>query len=164
MAAPLEQSAGQQEPAKKTAPKFDAGAYLQRTLPRQPGDLLKVFPMHGRHSFRVNWYNQKPTQQASIPGLNISYIRDSKFLTCRLNEEGTPEIIYAAKAISAPRKQVPPGNRRFFRNAGGLPAGFQFQPTLRVPAHSPAGVSSVKICTLISDTFFGPQYSHRKHP
>src|ERR1035437_7119250 len=91
-----------EKPAKKETvaghePEFDAKRYLQRTLPRKPGDLLKVYPMKGRDSFRVNWYSNKASQQATIPGLNIVCIRESKFLFCRLNAAGTPEITYPAK-------------------------------------------------------------------
>lgn len=76
---------------------FDAKEYLKRTLPRNPGDLLKVFPMRGRGSFRVNWYSSRASEKSTIPGLNIAYIRESKFLFCRLNAAGTPEITYPAK-------------------------------------------------------------------
>ena len=97
MPPPLEQSAKEELPAKSRAPEFDAKAYLERALPRKPGDLLKVFPMRGRDSFRANWYSSKASQQATIPGLSIAYIRESRFLFCRLNAEGTPEITYPAK-------------------------------------------------------------------
>ena|ERR1035437_360010 len=93
----LKKPAKEEEPAKGDEPKFDAKRYLQRTLPRKPGDLLKVFSMQRRDSFRVNWYSNKASQQATIPGLNIAHIRESKFLFCRLNTEGTPEITYPAK-------------------------------------------------------------------
>jgi hypothetical protein len=87
----------QEKPATRPEPKFDAKEYLGRTLPRKPGDLLKIFPMHGGNSFRVNWYASRDSQERAIPGLNIAYIRESKFLYCRLNAQGTPEITYPAK-------------------------------------------------------------------
>ena len=76
---------------------FDPKEYLARTLPRQSGDILKVIPMHGRDSFRVNWCSSKASQQGAMPGLNFAYIRESKFLFCRLNSQGSPEITYPAK-------------------------------------------------------------------
>ena len=85
------------KPVKTGDPEFDAKGYLKRTLPRQPGDILKIFPMHGAGSFRVNWYSSRASQNATIPGLNIAYIRESKFLFCRLNAAGTPEITYPDK-------------------------------------------------------------------
>ena len=71
--------------------------FLEQTLPRQPGDQLKVFPMHGHGAFRVNWYGHRAAQGTTIPGLNICYIRESKFLYCRVNASGTPEITYPAR-------------------------------------------------------------------
>jgi hypothetical protein len=76
---------------------FDAKSYLERTLPREPGDLLKVCPMHQRQSFRVNWYASQAAEGATIPGLSFRSIRESKFLFCRLNAEGKPEITYPAR-------------------------------------------------------------------
>ena len=83
--------------AENQSVKFDPKEYLTRTLPRQPGDVMKVIPMHGHGSFRVNWYSSKASQQGSMPGLNFGYIRESKYLFCRLNAQGTPEITYPAK-------------------------------------------------------------------
>ena len=97
MASTLEPPTEKPEPVKKPEPEFDAKAYLERTLPRKPGDLLKVIAVHGRDAFRVNWYNNPAAQRGAIPGLNISYIRESKYLFCSLNAEGTPEIAYPAK-------------------------------------------------------------------
>jgi hypothetical protein len=85
------------ETAKSAKPKFDAPAYLERTLPRTPGDHVKVFPMHGRNSYRVNWYNVAASQKATMPGLRTTYIRESKFLYCSLSAEGVPEITYPAR-------------------------------------------------------------------
>jgi hypothetical protein len=85
------------EPVKKRETSFNAKEYLERTLSRKPGDFLKIFPMKRGDSFRVNWYSSRASQQATIPGLNIAYIRESKFLFCRLNAEGTPEITYPAR-------------------------------------------------------------------
>jgi len=84
-------------PAENEPVKFDPREYLARTLPRQSGDILKVIPMHGRDSFRVNWCSSKASPQGSVPGLNIAYIRESKFLFCRLNSQGAPEVTYPAK-------------------------------------------------------------------
>ena len=97
MAPTAELPAKDEEAAKKAEPKFDAKEYLKRTLPRQPGDFLKIFQMHARGSFRVNWYAHRISEGAAIPGLNIAFIRESKFLYCRLNAEGTPEITYPAR-------------------------------------------------------------------
>ena len=94
---PVEKRAKEEELVAGHEPEFDAKEYLERTLSRKPGDMLKVIPMQGRDSFRVNWYSSKTSQQATIPGLSIAYIRESKFLFCRLNAEGTPEITYPAK-------------------------------------------------------------------
>ena len=85
------------KPSKEPTPDFNAKAYLEKSLPRNPGDFLKVYPMHRRGSFRVNWYGRQASPEAAIPGLNIAYIRESKFLFCRLNAEGMPEITYPAK-------------------------------------------------------------------
>ena len=85
------------EPVKSGDLGFDAEEFLERTLPRKPGDQIKIFPMHGSGSFRVNWYSSRASEKSTIPGLNIAYIRESKFLFCRLNVEGTPEITYPAK-------------------------------------------------------------------
>ncbi len=97
MAPMLEHPAEEEQPPQGRASKFDAAAYLKRTLPRQPGDTLKVFPLRGRDAFRVNWYSSRPSHTATLPGLNIAYIRESKFLYCRLNAAGTPEITYPAR-------------------------------------------------------------------
>ena len=88
--------ANNEESAKKAETKFDAMEYIKRTLSRQPGDFLKIFQMHSPTSFRVNWYANRPAEGA-MPGLNIAFIRESKFLFCRLNAEGAPEITYPAK-------------------------------------------------------------------
>ena len=85
------------KPVKGPGPKSVAVEHLERTLPRNPGDLLKVFPMPDRQAFRVNWYASRTPEKATISGLKIAYVRDSKFLFCRLNAEGAPEITYPAK-------------------------------------------------------------------
>ena len=95
--AATELPAEEEESVQKPALKFDALEYLKRTLSRQPGDLLKIFPMHARDSFRVNWYAHRAAEAGAMPGLNITYIRESKFLFCRLNAEGAPEITYPAR-------------------------------------------------------------------
>jgi len=98
MAPSINKPADAGEPAGTShEPVFNAAAYLERTLPRKPGDFLKVFPMHNRSSFRVNWYANRPPEKATMPGLNIAYVRESKFLFCRLNVQGTPEITYPDK-------------------------------------------------------------------
>jgi len=90
-------AAGLDHLAENEPVQFDAQEYLARTLPRQSGDILKVIPIHARDSFRVNWCHSKASQQGSMLGLNIAYIRESKFLFCRLNAQGSPEITYPAK-------------------------------------------------------------------
>lgn len=96
--APTLEHPAEEDPVQRDESKFNAEEYLKRTLPRQPGDMLKVCPMHGRQSFRVNWYNIRPNPKATIPGLGTAYIvRESKFLYCHLNAGGTPEITYPAK-------------------------------------------------------------------
>ena len=96
MASTLKQPPHESEPVESRQERFNAKEYLERTLPRKSGDLLKVFPMQVRDSFRVNWYSSRATD-ATIPGLGIVHIRESKFLFCRLNAEGMPEITYPAK-------------------------------------------------------------------
>ena len=91
-----ELSVNEDNMVKKAEPLFDAKEYLKRTLPRQPGDFLKIFSMHKPDAFRVNWYSNRQSA-GTIPGLNIACIRESKFLYCRLNAEGAPEITYPAK-------------------------------------------------------------------
>ncbi|MEI8195295.1 MAG: hypothetical protein WCI73_05240 [Phycisphaerae bacterium] len=96
MAAYSEQPVNDESMVQEVEPKFDAREYLKRTLPRQPGDFLKIVAMHRPDSFRVNWYSNRASE-GTIPGLNIARIRESKFLYCRLNAEGRPEITYPAK-------------------------------------------------------------------
>ena len=88
MAPPLEPPASEAGPAKSREIAFDAEEYLERTLPRQPGDFLKVFPMHNRSSFRVNWYSNHTTTRTTMLGLHVSYIRESKFLFCPAKRPG----------------------------------------------------------------------------
>ena len=76
---------------------FDAKKHLERNLPRQTGDVLKVVQIPGSNSFRVNWYDAKLAHTTAIPGLSIAYIRESKFLSCFLDAQGNPEITYPAK-------------------------------------------------------------------
>jgi hypothetical protein len=97
MPSALKKPSGEHGPVEVPGSKFNAKEYLERSLPRDHGDLLKVFPMHNRDSFRVNWYCHQASQGAVMPGLTVLRIRDSKFLYCRLNAEGQPEISYPEK-------------------------------------------------------------------
>ncbi len=63
---------------------FDAKEYLERALPRQAGEVVKVCPMPYRNAFRVNWYR-------------AAYVCRSQFLFCGLNAVGAPEITYPPK-------------------------------------------------------------------
>jgi hypothetical protein len=97
MASALKNPSGEHEPIEVARSSFNAREYLERTLPRNHGDLMKIFPMNHRDSFRVNWYSNQVSEGAIIPGLTILFIRDSKFLYCRLNADGKPEISYPEK-------------------------------------------------------------------
>lgn len=78
-------------------PVFDAKRYLERTLHRHPGEVLKVVQIPHTDSFRVNWYDPALSHTAAIPGLSIMYIRASKFMFCRLGPDGNPLITYPAR-------------------------------------------------------------------
>jgi len=78
-------------------PSFDGKRYLEQTLHRKAGEIIKVVRIPHTDSYRVNWYNPSQNMTAAIPGPSIMYIRESKFLFCRLDAEGKPQITYPAR-------------------------------------------------------------------
>ena len=97
MAPTPEKPPHEEEPVKVRPSKFDAKTFLERTLPQHKGDILKVTQISQSDSFRVNWYTGQVAQNATLQGLTILHIRESKFLFCRLDANGKPEITYPAK-------------------------------------------------------------------
>ena len=75
----------------------DLVEHLKRVLPRQVGDILRITPIPGTHSFRANWFDTRVVGTRSVPGLSIAYIRHSTFLHCRMGDDGTPQISYPAR-------------------------------------------------------------------
>ncbi len=88
----------QEDPARKKLvskpQRYDATEFLQHHLTRLPGDVLKITRIPQSDFYRANWYGPQVSSNPQIPGLAVRYIRDSKFLSCRLNDEGTPVITY----------------------------------------------------------------------
>lgn len=82
------------KPLAQTPARFDATEFLQHNLTRRPGDVLKVTRIPHTDFYRCNWYDRTASAGAQIPGLTVHYIRESKFLTCRLDPAGNPVITY----------------------------------------------------------------------
>ena len=97
MAPTIEKPAGGESPIAAPLPKFDAKRYLEQNLSKEPGDTLRVYAMPQGSAFRVNWYCALERRAAEIPGLNPLHVRQSRFLYCRLDAQGNPEITYPAK-------------------------------------------------------------------
>jgi len=76
---------------------FDGKKYLERTLQKLPGEMMKVVQIPQTNSYRVNWYDPAKAGSGSVPGLSVMYIRKSEFLFCRLGEDGEPVVSYPAR-------------------------------------------------------------------
>jgi hypothetical protein len=92
----VKQQPSDKEPGNARPSTFDAKAFLELTLPQQSGDVLKVTPIPPGDSFRVNWYAGR-ADQTTARCVSVLYIRDSKFLYCRLDDNGEARITYPRK-------------------------------------------------------------------
>ena len=80
--------------AVKHSKMYDATDHLLQSLARKAGEMIKVRRIPETSSYRVNWYYPCVDANRTIPGLTVRYIRQSQFLNCSLNDEGTPVITY----------------------------------------------------------------------
>lgn len=83
-----------EKPLVQKPQRYDATEFLQHHLSRLPGDVLKITRIPHTDFYRANWFGQQAATNPHIPGLAIRYIRDSKFLSCRLGPSGAPVITY----------------------------------------------------------------------
>jgi len=49
---------------------FDGKKYLERTLQKLPGEMMKVVQIPQTNSYRVNWYDPAKAGSGSVPGLS----------------------------------------------------------------------------------------------